>query len=82
MIEMFGHKGHFCTTVQDIQRAIKSSLQVDINRTLRAVIITAIGSNKKCFLQVKDAPSIINIMINPQASRKEQKFSWLTESKL
>ncbi|XP_076669905.1 2-hydroxyacyl-CoA lyase [Andrena cerasifolii] len=58
MIEMFGHKGHFCTTVQDIQRAIKSSLQV------------------------KDAPSIINIMINPQASRKEQKFSWLTESKL
>ncbi|CAK9828362.1 2-hydroxyacyl-CoA lyase 1 [Anthophora retusa] len=58
MLEMFGRKGHFCTTVQDIQRALKSCLQVS------------------------DAPSLINIMINPQADRKEQKFNWLTESKL
>ncbi|CAK9799359.1 2-hydroxyacyl-CoA lyase 1 [Anthophora quadrimaculata] len=58
MLEMFGRKGYFCTTVQDIQRALKSCLQVS------------------------DAPSLINIMINPQADRKEQKFSWLTESKL
>ncbi|XP_029048831.1 2-hydroxyacyl-CoA lyase 1 [Osmia bicornis bicornis] len=58
MIEMFGKKGYFCRTVQDIQQAIKSCLQVS------------------------DAPSLINIMINPQADRKEQKFSWLTESKL
>lgn len=58
MMEMFGRKGHFCTTVQDIQQAVKSCLQV------------------------KDAPSLINIMIHPQADRKEQKFSWLTESKL
>lgn len=58
MMEMFGRKGHFCTTVQDIQRAVKSCLQVN------------------------DAPSLINIMINPQADRKQQKFSWLTESKL
>ncbi|KOC66092.1 2-hydroxyacyl-CoA lyase 1 [Habropoda laboriosa] len=42
MLEMFGCKGHFCTTVQDIQRALKSCLQVN------------------------DAPSLINIMINPQ----------------
>ncbi|XP_078047285.1 2-hydroxyacyl-CoA lyase [Augochlora pura] len=58
MMEMFGRKGHFCTTVKDIQEAIKSSLKVN------------------------DAPSLINIMINPQAERKEQRFSWLTESKL
>lgn len=29
-----------------------------------------------------DCPSLINIMINPQADRKEQQFNWLTESKL
>ncbi|XP_015586967.1 2-hydroxyacyl-CoA lyase 1 isoform X2 [Cephus cinctus] len=33
-------------------------------------------------LKIKDSPSIINIMIDPQADRKEQKFSWLTEPKL
>ncbi|CAL7940457.1 unnamed protein product [Xylocopa violacea] len=43
MLEMFGRKGYFCTSVQDIQRAIKTCLQAD---------------------------------------RKEQKFNWLTESKL
>ncbi|XP_050469402.1 2-hydroxyacyl-CoA lyase 1 isoform X1 [Bombus huntii] len=58
MLEMFGHKGHFCTTVQDIQRALRICLQVN------------------------DSPSMINIMINPQAERKQQKFDWLTESKL
>lgn len=58
MMELFGKKGYFCTTVQDIQKALKSALQVN------------------------DSPSIINIMINPQADRKEQKFSWLTESKI
>ncbi|EFN77971.1 2-hydroxyacyl-CoA lyase 1 [Harpegnathos saltator] len=58
MMEMFGRKGHFCTTVQDIQQALKLSFQVT------------------------DSPSLINIMINPQADRKEQKFNWLTESKL
>lgn len=58
MIEMFDRKGYFCTTVQEIQHAIKSSLKV------------------------MDEPSLINIMIDPQAERKEQKFSWLTESKL
>ncbi|XP_076167522.1 2-hydroxyacyl-CoA lyase [Ptiloglossa arizonensis] len=58
MMEMFGRKGHFCTTVQDIQHAMKLCLRVN------------------------DAPSVINIMINPQADRKEQKYSWLTESKL
>lgn len=58
MMEMFGRKGHFCTSVQDIRRAIEASLQV------------------------RDAPSLINIMINPQADRKEQKFNWLTGSKL
>jgi 2-hydroxyacyl-CoA lyase 1 len=29
-----------------------------------------------------DKPSIINVLINPQADRKPQTFSWLTESKL
>lgn len=58
MLEMFGRKGYFCTTVQDIQYALKACLQVN------------------------DSPSLINIMINPQADRKEQKFTWLTESKL
>ncbi|PSN51575.1 2-hydroxyacyl-CoA lyase 1 [Blattella germanica] len=33
-------------------------------------------------LQVKDKPSIINVLINPSADRKPQNFSWLTESKL
>ncbi|XP_023290088.1 2-hydroxyacyl-CoA lyase 1 isoform X2 [Orussus abietinus] len=58
MMEMFGQKGYFCTTVPEIQQAIKTAF---------AVI---------------DAPSLINVMIDPQADRKEQKFNWLTESKL
>lgn len=29
-----------------------------------------------------DHPSIINVIISPQADRKPQNFSWLTESKL
>jgi len=33
-------------------------------------------------LRVTDAPSIINVIISPQADRKPQSFSWLTESKL
>ncbi|NP_001040193.1 2-hydroxyphytanoyl-CoA lyase [Bombyx mori] len=31
---------------------------------------------------VTDKPSIINILIDPQANRKPQTFNWLTESKL
>ncbi|XP_018371482.1 PREDICTED: 2-hydroxyacyl-CoA lyase 1 [Trachymyrmex cornetzi] len=58
LMEMFGKKGHFCTTVEDIQQALKLSLKV------------------------MDSPSLINIMINPQADRKKQQFNWLTESKL
>lgn len=58
LMEMFGKKGHFCTTVEEIQQALKLSLRV------------------------KDSPSLINIMINPQADRKQQQFNWLTESKL
>jgi len=27
-MEMFGKKGHFCTTVEDIQQALKASLKV------------------------------------------------------
>ncbi|XP_001606876.1 2-hydroxyacyl-CoA lyase 1 isoform X1 [Nasonia vitripennis] len=41
---------------------------------IRAALMTS--------LKVQDSPSLINIMINPQADRKEQAFSWLTESKL
>jgi len=33
-------------------------------------------------LKVNDAPSMINIIISPQADRKPQTFAWLTESKL
>ncbi|XP_022122283.2 2-hydroxyacyl-CoA lyase 1 isoform X1 [Pieris rapae] len=33
-------------------------------------------------VKVTDRPSIINILINPQANRKPQTFNWLTESKL
>ncbi|GAB1859099.1 2-hydroxyacyl-CoA lyase 1 [Camponotus japonicus] len=58
VMEMFGKKGYFCTTVEEIQQALKLSLKV------------------------RDSPSLINIMINPQADRKEQQFNWLTESKL
>ncbi|CAH0725776.1 unnamed protein product, partial [Brenthis ino] len=36
----------------------------------------------KSAIAVTDKPSIINIAINPQASRKPQTFNWLTESKL
>ncbi|KAF6207624.1 hypothetical protein GE061_016071 [Apolygus lucorum] len=32
--------------------------------------------------KVEDAPSIINVMINPSSDRKPQSFAWLTESKL
>lgn len=58
LMKMFGKEGHFCTTVEHIQQAIKLSLKV------------------------MDSPSLINVMINPQANRKQQQFSWLTESKL
>ncbi|XP_035739958.1 2-hydroxyacyl-CoA lyase 1-like isoform X1 [Vespa mandarinia] len=58
MIEMFGKKGHFCVTIEEIQQALKKSF-AELN-----------------------APSLINIMIDPQADRKEQKYTWLTESKL
>ncbi|XP_011497473.1 PREDICTED: 2-hydroxyacyl-CoA lyase 1 [Ceratosolen solmsi marchali] len=58
MIELFGRKGHFCKTIDDIKAALKISLEIDYG------------------------PSIINVMINPQADRKEQTFNWLTESKL
>ncbi|VVC92113.1 unnamed protein product [Leptidea sinapis] len=33
-------------------------------------------------IKVTDRPSIINILISPQANRKPQTFNWLTESKL
>ncbi|XP_045500216.1 2-hydroxyacyl-CoA lyase 1 isoform X1 [Colias croceus] len=36
----------------------------------------------KAAIQVTDRPSIINILISPQANRKPQTFNWLTESKL
>lgn len=36
----------------------------------------------KACLEVKDGPSLINVIINPRADRKEQTFNWLTESKL
>ncbi|XP_070516334.1 2-hydroxyacyl-CoA lyase 1 isoform X2 [Cardiocondyla obscurior] len=58
LMELFGKKGYFCTTVEDIQQALKSALKV------------------------VDNPSLINIMIDPQAGRKTQQFNWLTESKL
>ncbi|XP_066584164.1 2-hydroxyacyl-CoA lyase 1 isoform X2 [Prorops nasuta] len=58
MMEMFTKKGYFCTTVDEIQQALKECIEVI------------------------DGPSLINIMISPQADRKEQKFTWLTESKL
>ncbi|XP_051164297.1 2-hydroxyacyl-CoA lyase 1 [Leptopilina boulardi] len=58
IMEMFGKKGHYCTTIKQIQQSLKDAFQI------------------------KDEPSLINIMINPQADRKEQKFAWLTESKL
>jgi hypothetical protein len=37
---------------------------------------------KMLLFQVKDVPSIINVMINPSADRKPQNYTWLTESKL
>lgn len=31
---------------------------------------------------VLQGPSVVNVMINPFATRKPQKFDWLTRSKL
>lgn len=58
MMEMFGKKGHFCVTIDDIQQALKKSFE-ELN-----------------------GPNLINIMINPQADRKEQQYTWLTKSNL
>ncbi|KAI4502287.1 hypothetical protein M0802_002969 [Mischocyttarus mexicanus] len=58
MMEMFGKKGHFCVTVDDIRQALKKSFEES------------------------SGPNLINIMINPQADRKEQKYTWLTKSNL
>ncbi|XP_038222199.1 2-hydroxyacyl-CoA lyase 1 isoform X1 [Zerene cesonia] len=44
--------------------------------------VEEIESAIKAAIQVTDRPSIINILINPQANRKPQTFNWLTESKL
>lgn len=33
-------------------------------------------------LQIKDRPTILNVIIGPSSDRKEQSFNWLTESKL
>lgn len=81
MLEMFGRKGHFCTTVKDIQQALKICLQVNI--IFHLIFIKISNFNRKItLLQITDSPSLLNIMINPQADRKQQKFTWLTESKL
>ncbi|KAH0552247.1 2-hydroxyacyl-CoA lyase 1 isoform X1 [Cotesia glomerata] len=58
MMNLFGKKGYFCRTVDDIKTAVSSALKE------------------------KESPSLINIMINPSADRRAQKFNWLTESKL
>jgi len=79
-MEMFGKKGHFCTTVDDIQQALKLSLKV--RSLLDSLKIKGKYINYKIPFQVIDSPSLINIMINPQADRKQQQFNWLTESKL
>ncbi|PNF25063.1 2-hydroxyacyl-CoA lyase 1 [Cryptotermes secundus] len=52
---------------------IKGHFCVDIPQLQRAL---------QQSLQVKDVPSIINVMINPSADRKPQNYAWLTESKL
>lgn len=44
--------------------------------------VQEIESAVKAAIAVTDRPSIINILISPQASRKPQTFNWLTESKL
>ncbi|CAH2092897.1 unnamed protein product [Euphydryas editha] len=44
--------------------------------------VEEIQSAVKAAIAVTDRPSIINILISPQASRKPQTFNWLTESKL
>jgi len=79
-MEMFGKKGHFCITVEDIQQALKLSLKV--GSLLDSLKVEGKCINYKIPFQVIDSPSLINIMINPQADRKEQQFNWLTESKL
>lgn len=58
MMTMFGKKGYLCTTIPQVQTALKESLATN------------------------DGPSMINIIISPQADRKPQAFNWLTESKL
>lgn len=44
--------------------------------------IPQLQSAVKESLALTDRPSIINVIISPSSTRKEQPFSWLTESKL
>jgi len=53
IIEAFGGKGYFVTTVNDLRPTLKE----------------AMGYPRPC---------IVNIMIDPRAQRKPQKFNWLT----
>jgi 2-hydroxyacyl-CoA lyase 1 len=53
IIEAFGGKGYFVTSVGELGPAIRSAIE-----------------NPK--------PCIVNVMIDPQAQRKPQKFQWLT----
>lgn len=57
-MNMFGKKGYYVNTVEELQSAVKEALKVN------------------------DGPTIINVVISPNADRKPQAFSWLTESKL
>lgn len=44
--------------------------------------VTELQQALKEALKLKDRPTIINVIINPSADRKQQTFNWLTESKL
>ncbi|OAD54363.1 2-hydroxyacyl-CoA lyase 1, partial [Eufriesea mexicana] len=47
MIEMFGCKGFFCTTVQDIQRALKTCLQINDSPSLINIAIDPQADRKR-----------------------------------
>jgi hypothetical protein len=85
MAEMAGGQGFYCENLDQLKSALEKAIQVLILRLKISpkypqMSISSITSFHK--FQEKEKPTIINVMINTAAQRKQQDFDWLTRAKL
>lgn len=81
ILNLFGLEGYLVRTIPELEQALEKSLKVNTCNFASTFRQQQLKLYDLC-LQVQDAPSIINVLIDPSSSRKSQKFNWLTESKL